>query len=178
MVGGGGGGGGGLITGYGDQFSFFLPGDSVLVTVGNGGQLGSSSGGTQGPGSWTSGGRNSAFAGLVAIGGGGHANCCDYGGGGPNNGGSGAGIDQRNCCGGPGGFSVNNPRQGFDGGSSMDYNGGGGGGANGAGISVPVGKLKSGAGGPGLLVNITGEDLYWAGGGGGVCNSVRLRVPK
>jgi hypothetical protein len=60
---------------------------------------------------------------------------------------------------------------GYDGSPpGIGYAGGGGGGAGGNGlVSYQPGSYtrRAGFGGTGVMVNITGDDLYWAGGGGG-----------
>ena len=154
---GGGGGAGGLIY-LQDQR---LGAGSYAVTIGAGGLAGSQGGNSSIV--------NTLFT-QTAIGG---------GGGGGGSGGSGGGGNRTNTN--PGGRAESG--QGFPGGSGKYGNyksGGGGGGAGGAGVpgdghvawdptqsSGPVFHNKGGDGGLPYKSNITGEDVYYAGGGGG-----------
>jgi len=139
---GGGGGAGGLIyqTGYS-----VTPGASLSVTVGAGGP------GTANEAARGTSGGNSVFNDLVAIGGGGggsyHSKSGLLGGsgGGAANGGS------------PGSGTAG---QGYGGGSGNNLLGGGGGGAG------AVGGSLGQPGGIGVAVPITGQFVYYAGGGG------------
>ncbi len=159
-VGRGGGGAGGLI--YNSNFSV-TPGQSISVTVGEGGAGGQSSNGVNGG--------NSAFGSLLSTGGGGGGNWNSRG----NNGGSGGGAGYSNTEPFlPGGLGILG--QGSNGGTgdySPGYNcgiannsgaGGGGAGALG-GNGYP--QSGGGAGGIGLQYDISGNKVYYAGGGGG-----------
>ena len=154
---GGGGGAGGLIY-LQDQR---LNTGSYAVTIGAGGLAGSQGGNSSIV--------NALFT-QTAIGG---------GAGGGGSGGSGGGGNRTNTS--PGGRAE--PGQGFPGGTGKYGNyqsGGGGGGAGGPGIpgdghkawdpsqgSGPVYHNKGGDGGLPYKSDITGEDVYYAGGGGG-----------
>lgn len=153
---GGGGGAGGLIS----NAAFAVAGTQT-VTVGAGGNGGTSGGGA------TAGG-NSVFGSLTANGGG-------RGGTGPGAGGVYA------TAGGSGGGGYHNPSdsgkagtagQGNAGGSGYDstnvtvgFKAGGGGGAGGAGTTAT--PTVNGAGGAGLQSSISGTATFYAGGGGG-----------
>ncbi|BFT95005.1 hypothetical protein MNSC_10130 [Minisyncoccus archaeophilus] len=134
---GGGGGGGGFRTGVLDV----IPGMTYSITVGKGGAGGVND-------SYGANGDNSSFGSIVSVGGGGGA---------PNDfnvrngraGGSGGGAAR----GGTGGAGTSG--QGYRGGSG---NAGSGGGAGGLGVD-------SGNGGSGASSSITGESVYYAGGG-------------
>jgi len=160
---GGGGGGGGVITASGEVISS----GSYTILVGSGGA------GTDGNGF---NGNNSSGLGVIALGGG-------AGGGGastinrngqPGGSGGGGGISTSTGLGGSGTLG-----QGFAGGNSSIETGGGGnvtqgasGGGGGAGGSGVAGSgIIGGAGGIGLLVNITGVDVYYGGGGGGTARN-------
>jgi hypothetical protein len=149
---GGGGGAGGLI--YNTSFSV-TANQSYALSVGAGGN-GASSSSTHG-----SNGSNSVFSNLTAIGGGGggsHANN-----GVSTSGGSGGGGGANAGTGG----SPGTAGQGNSGGTgfSSSWGGGGGGGAGFAGNNATAGF--GGKGGDGLLIDITGSAVYYAGGGGG-----------
>ncbi len=141
---GGGGGAGGLI--YLQNFNIGT--GTYSVVVGNGGVAGTN-------------GQNSSFSTYIAYGGG-HGGSWDTGRG-RNGGSGGGGGGYGNESGGTGvagqgnngGFVTNN----------STYKHGGGGGAGGPGVSGI--NTKSGAGGIGLQINITGKPVYYAGGGGG-----------
>jgi len=171
---GGGGGGGGVLMGRYSVNSL----DNISITVGAGGYGGpSGSGGyrTDGTGpqpsahqftvSATNGG-NSVFGSLTAIGGGYGAS--SYYGYTPNYGYPGSG----GSGGGPSGYSDGGTRAGGTGTAGQGYAGGngggqyysgGGGGAGGPGTS----STAQPNGGPGILCDILGYELYWGGGGGG-----------
>jgi len=105
---------------------------------------------------------------------GGIGNIIAYGGGGGNNNASGlAGASGGGAAGALsylGGAANNaNNNLGYPGGNAGNIAGGGGGGAGGPGYSGA--GTTSGAGGIGFLCNITGSNLYWAGGGGGSCTT-------
>jgi len=152
---GGGGGAGGLLTG---QFQI-LTGVSYTLSIGAGG-----SGGLSRNSLPTNGSNSSAF-GLTATGGG-------YGAGAPcsgllynaNSGGSGGGGGH--WC--PPAYSAASgiAGQGFGGGSAVINAGGGGGGAGGPGGNNTI-IYVGGFGGIGTQSSITGQTLYYSGGGGG-----------
>lgn len=167
LVGGGGGGGrdcagGGGAGGFVEIQSVTLPADTYSVVIGQGGAGGSSSSSRGGSGTST---KIIASDGTVLYeafggGGGGGWNAGQgidgaSGGGGANNGADGLGIEE----------------QGHAGGAASAHKGNapsGGGGAGGPGYSATGGKhSKSGDGGPGKASDITGEEIYYAGGGGG-----------
>ncbi|MBQ8571776.1 MAG: hypothetical protein IJ444_09795 [Kiritimatiellae bacterium] len=167
LVGGGGGGGrdcagGGGAGGFVEIQSVTLPADTYSVVIGQGGAGGSSSSSRGGSGTST---KIIASDGTVLYeafggGGGGGWNAGQgidgaSGGGGANNGADGLGIEG----------------QGHAGGAASAHKGNapsGGGGAGGPGYSATGGKhSKSGDGGPGKASDITGEEIYYAGGGGG-----------
>jgi len=173
---GGGGGAGGLLY-YGPQspragYSFpVLPGESIPVTVGGGGQ--GSQWATAGPPNATNGG-NTVFGTLTAIGGGYGSSGASGGGMVASAGGSGgggclyyenvpnpmspaSGTSGQGNTGGTGTFTSN----------TSTWVGGGGGGAGGVGGDWnTVGRI-GGAGGPGLSYSISGSAQLYAGGGGG-----------
>lgn len=144
---GGGGGAGGLIyqTGYS-----VTPGASLSVTVGAGGP------GTANEAARGTSGGNSVFNDLVAIGGGGAGSYSHKNG---LLGGSGGGAAYG---GSPGSGTAG---QGYGGGSGNNLLGGGGGGAG------AVGGSLGQPGGIGVAVPITGQSVYYAGGGGPGSNS-------
>jgi hypothetical protein len=153
---GGGGGAGGLI--YNTSFSV-TANQSYALSVGAGGN-GASSSSTHG-----SNGSNSVFSNLTAIGGGGggsHANN-----GVSTSGGSGGGGGASTGTGG----SPGTAGQGNSGGTGFasSWGGGGGGGAGFAGNNATAGF--GGKGGDGLVIDITGSAVYYAGGGGGCSDS-------
>ena len=172
---GGGGGGGGVIY----RQRLFLTNGLYGVTVGLGGNGANSRTGIN------ESGENSAFYGLIAVGGGAGGT---YGGASgrttPNRGvdggsGGGGGImypasgKDRSAVGGAGVEG-----QGHDGGKSFDYGkdflaGGGGGGAGSAGQNAAtnsVGDFVGSCGGAGVMCAITGTEVYYGGGGGGAGN--------
>jgi hypothetical protein len=170
---GGGGGGGGVIHG-----KTSLTAQSYPIVVGAGGVPAQNVGGN---------GQNSSALGLIAIGGGagsslqgerasadragraggsgGGSGATDGGGGGAGPGG--AGQQPTSASGGygnPGGSGYT-----YNSGISPDnnHNGGGGGGAGRPGETGAQRTARAGQGGDGVLVNITGTNLFWGGGGGG-----------
>ena len=171
-------GAGGLLTGYFDGLAYpkQVSGVTYTITVGNGG-FGSGAGGIcnncvgqQGFNSVVSGGTIS----ITAFGGGGASSYGDGDGGtcpctskaaGQGSGGGGGHTSSSQCGTQLGGTAtVGPPRQGYDGGNGdTSCSGSGGGGAGGVGFTYQ----GLGGGGPGLLSNITGTGLYFAGGGGG-----------
>jgi hypothetical protein len=125
-------------------------GDSIPVTVGDGG--GSASNGS-----------NSVFSTITSAGGG--AGGQDGG----SNGGSGGGGGGPVASGGSGNVPAVFPAQGNDGGRSANESSGGGGGAGGVGSdsSSSPGVQPGGPGGPGATSGINFSDTARAGGGGG-----------
>jgi len=90
------------------------------------------------------------------------------------NGGSGGGAGHQDCGNTAGvatqGQPVSHTGTGYGnngGASPTGSNEGSGGGGAGAVGENSIGDVYGGAGGNGILINITGEDYYWAGGGGG-----------
>ena len=158
---GGGGGAGGLVYAKGVQ----LPAGSYAWTVGGGGasQATNNTSGTAGSNSTLS---NSTFGNMVALGGGagGGYTTSPAGGAGASGGGAAGGAT---VGGNAGGSSATG--QGFGGGTATSNGtfGGGGGGAGGSGIA---GAGTGGTGGPGLVIPITGSNVYYAGGGGASTN--------
>jgi hypothetical protein len=146
---GGGGGAGGLLTG-----TVSVTPQAYTVTVGDGGAGGIASG---------SQGQNSSAFGLTAIGGGFGGGGSSFGGAGGSGGGSGW-TNTTNRDSGIGG-GAGTAGQGNNGGSpGGPFNaGGGGGGAGGVGATGIAGSR----GGSGLLTNINGTPVFYAGGGGG-----------
>ena len=140
----GGGGAGGLL--YSTSVSV-TPGTTYPVVIGQGGFNEQN-------------GKNSSFAGLVAIGGGYGGK---YNGIPPSNGGSGGGAGYN------AGYSLAVGQgvygQGNNGGNITTGDHGGGGG--GAGSAGSIGNTAGGAGGAGLQYSISGTATYYAGGGGG-----------
>jgi hypothetical protein len=169
-----GGGGGGANYGAGGGAGGFIDSNvtasssTLSITVGQGGNGAQSDGGTTSAAATN--GANSSFIGSTthnAIGGG-FGGSSDLGG--VGNGGSGGG-------GGSAGGSGGTPTagQGFAGGDTSItsdgndvVNDGGGGGAGGAGVTpTRSSTVNGGNGGVGKISNITGSDIYYAGGGGG-----------
>lgn len=148
-------GGGG--TGYNDYGNAPRRGDSgsnssfgSLIAFGGGG---GSSGHYYNPGEWA--GINGPQAANGGSGGGGSASyrsfAPDYGGGRP-----------------PGnGLAGQGHRGGFGSWCQSNYYAGAGGGSGGNGQVNKFCGVRPGIGGPGTLLNITGTNLYWGGGGGG-----------
>jgi uncharacterized repeat protein (TIGR01451 family) len=177
VAGGGGGGNSGTLTGATVQTSAggggaggvrrgtaagMGPG-SFSIVVGAGGQ-----GGTSEPIQAAQNGSDSAFDGIVALGGGRGAG---HNAGTPHVGGSGGGGRGRNNAETTLG-AAGAPGQGFAGGNGNGHGstlanrtGGGGGGAGAAGKNGENGR--AGAGGTGITSNLTGTLLSYAGGGGG-----------
>ena len=170
--GGGGGGAGGYRTG---SFTGIAAGDGVLTVSAGGGGARAATADTNDQGSD---GADSSVTGsfitdITSTGGGGGG-----GGGAPfdskkngRDGGSGGGGGHNNSTGGSA-SPVTSPVQGYAGGDeSNGYNGGGGGGgASEVGETAPA-TTSGGDGGDGLQNDITGTNLYYAGGGGGSSNS-------
>lgn len=160
--GGGGGGAGGGGGGGAGGFQYFagvsLPNGSYSITVGTGGT--GSSGQTTAAGGT---GGNSVFGSLPpSIGGGGGST--NQGGSVAGNGGSGGGTAMQTIGG------TGTAGQGYNGAgavvqSANAYGAGGGGGAGGPGILGN--NTNPGNGGPGLACSITGNLVYYAGGGAG-----------
>ena len=145
-IGNGGGGAGGLLTGTG--FSV-VPATALIVTVGAGGAGGAVD--TAG-----SRGANSIFSTITTVGGGGGGAS-----GAGQNGGSGGGAGG-NAIGAAPGIAVSG--QGHSGAAGQDQ-GGGGGGAGSPGIRAI--NSSNAHGGTGLCSTITGQRVFYAGGGGG-----------
>lgn len=167
VAGGGGGGsnmgGGGGAGGYLAGTNLALTQPSYTITVGAGGA--GATAGADGPAG--SNGQNTTALGLTAIGGGGGASDHDSasfpaGNGGSGGGGSGGRQSLASYGGLPG---TGTAGQGFNGAASgvTWYPGGGGGSAAAA---IQTGSLQA-DGGAGTLNDITGVNLYWAGGGAG-----------
>ena len=158
---GGGGGAGGLVYAKGVQ----LPAGTYTWTVGAGGaaQAANNTSGSAGSLSSLS---NSTFGNVVALGGGagGGYSSSPAGGAGGSGGGAAGGATV-------GGNAGGTAAQGFGGGSAASNAavGGGGGGAGAAGTS--------GSGGIGLVIPITGSNVYYAGGGGPSSNSGSGNAP-
>ena len=198
-AGSGGGGAGGLRTSYGNTQGGGQTAESSLtlsvstnytVTVGGGGSGGTGTGygnnGTQG--------QNSTFSTITSTGGGFGSSNNVTGGTGGSGGGGNAGYATA------GGAATSSPVQGYAGGDGIDilspqqrYGSGGGGGAGAVGGdgNVSGGNDESGDGGDGIAVNIlnttnaatasvgqvSGSDVYYAGGGGGGAGYVGTALP-
>ena len=152
---GGGGGAGGVLT---NDSLPITSGTSYPITIGAGGAV---------PGNQATGrsGGNSIFSTLTAIGGGGggYSNNGTSGGGGLSGGSGGGGQNYFGSMAAGSGTAG----QGFAGGPlTTTQAGSGGGGAGGLGLGGSVGTF-GGNGGPGILSNITGANVYYASGGGG-----------
>jgi sugar lactone lactonase YvrE len=162
---GGGGGAGGLVYAKGVQ----LPAGSYSWTVGAGGVGVTGSNVSAGNGSNSS-LSNATFGNVVALGGGAggtfnNTTASNAG----SNGGSGGGGAQNGITLNLGGVAAIG--QGNSGGScaiTAFSGGGGGGGAGGPGTSTTT--TAGGAGGIGLVIPITGSNVYYAGGGGGAAD--------
>jgi hypothetical protein len=142
----GGGGAGGLLTG---SIPLAL-GLSFPISIGNGGKGGQYN-------SWNgSNGENSILSGITTFGGGYGAGIAGT----PAGGSGGSGGGGRNTGGGGSGTTG----QGYSGGGSANAGGGGGGSA---GIGSAGTGSFGGNGGGGLQNDITGVNLFYAGGGGG-----------
>jgi hypothetical protein len=177
IVGGGGGGGSGMGGGGGGGQVIYatnvnIPIGTYNILVGSGGAGGTTNNGVNG--------NNSTAFGATANGGG--------GGGGVGNWGSASAPGLAGGSGGGGGANSTNSIQAAgtvtvggmgsilrsavtygNAGGTGQYNvsGGGGGGGGGAGAVGILGNYTSrGNGGDGILINITGQPYYWAGGGG------------
>lgn len=153
--GGGGGGAGGLLAGVASIAAGESP---VVVGAGGSGFYPGTTDGLRG--------ENSSFAGFVAVGGGGglastQANIDAA------IGGSGGGL-RWGYIGSTGGVDGQGFR-GSGGFSGTRRAGGSGGGAGGEGIAPE--ETTAGRGGPGKLSTITGDGVYYAGGGGGSANA-------
>ena len=165
---GGGGGAGGVRGGLDDANGKFTPQSATTytVTVGQGGS-GSAQSYNNGSNSSLSG---SGLTTQTATGGGKGGSGTPTAG---SNGGSGGGSGQNNSggSGNTGGFS---PVEGHDGGSSNNAqsggSGGGGWGGAGQGADGSSGQASTGHGGIAKISNITGSDIYYAGGSGGGSN--------
>ena len=158
----GGGGAGGLLTG----FTTVTP-QSYTVTVGAGGPSFFTPGQTIGYDGEN--GANSSAFGFTADGGGGGGGASSSGGNGKAGGSGGGARENTNRIGGAG--TVGQGFSGGDGNTSGTWAGGGGGGGCGQagqhGGSGGRGIPSGGNGGNGLLLNISGVNTFYAGGGGG-----------
>jgi len=199
VVGGGGAGAGGNEGGGGGGAGGFVEGTTSItagsnaVIVGSGGVGNSSGPGTEGG--------DSEFNGITALGGGrgggqesGSANYATSGG----SGGGSGGVDQDSAVSGPGGSGLQPGSQwggfGNDGGTTTDSAGdcaGGGGGAGEQGYefssntvsngttTLASGELPEGPpGGNGRQSDITGSNIYYAGGGAGGSNQNTTTFPR
>jgi len=178
----GGGGAGGLLTNYGSTALSLSTNVNYVVTVGAGGGGGVAGSTRNTEATRGSDGFDSTFNGITTTGGGGGgvygdtSTSLDDG----RPGGSGGGAGSKSSSEASGGSGTSG--QGNDGGTGFDnpYAGGGGGGAGAAGGNAASGT-SPGVGGVGLPVNIlnttnatsesvgevSGSDVYYAGGGGG-----------
>ena len=153
-----GGGGGGVCYGGGggaggvkyDNSYDLTAGQSVTVTVGNGGTNQVDQVGNGGPGG------NSVFGSITTTGGGYGGGVCGNQGGNGGSGGGGSGTGGSSIAGGNGVAG-----QGNNGNSSIFEGGGGGGGASSGGLS------QDRQGGNGILFSINGTPTYYGGGGSG-----------
>jgi hypothetical protein len=155
VIGNGGGGAGGLLTATGYAIT---TGSTITVTVGSGGAGGSPADNSAGKGVQ---GNPSVFGAIICTGGGYGAGSGGQGGAGGSGGGNGGnnfwGVDN----GGPAILG-----QGNKGGSNYYGQGSGGGGAGSVGLPPQMNNGSS-FGGTGLCSNITGQQIFYAGGGGG-----------
>ena len=166
---GGGGGAGGYRVSTSNAQNHAVTAQTYTITVGAGGIRADTSASRRA----TNGG-NSTFDTITSAGGGFGADndISPYTDG--NAGGSGGGGTYRGGAedGGAGNTPSTSPSQGSAGGSktgSTTYGAAGGGGAGG--VGQPDGSSTSGAGGVGIQNDITGTNLYYAGGGGGGSHS-------
>ncbi len=155
--GGGGGGAGGYLTATVSQAS----GLTLNITVGAGG-VGIQNRGNNGADSIVT---NLGGSTITAAGGGGGAGQVYFSGAGADGGSGGGGETQ---AGASGGGTATPAGQGNDGGGvDGSYTTSGGGGGAGAAGSNATSSSQAGNGGIGLQNNITGTNVYYAGGGGG-----------
>jgi len=172
---GGGGGAGGYRTSYNDgtvPAFIFETSIDYIVTVGAGGAAVSTNE-TDG-----NNGQNSTFATITATGGGGGGG---YSRAGKSGGSGGGGSWSINAAGGSGNAGSYTPVEGYDGGTGGDGNYGAGGGGGASEIGADGSSTDGGNGGDGLsntILNstnaatasvgeVSGSDIYYAGGGGG-----------
>ena len=153
-------GGGGGAGGYRTSTQNVLEGQTVTVTVGDGGTAVSDSIGNAGSASSFSG----AGTTTITSAGGGAGGGDDAGGDGGSGGGGGT---QTTGAGGSGNTPSTSPSQGSDGGTAFSNSGGGGGGASAVGQDGQ--SSVGGVGGAGSASSITSASVTYAGGGGG-CN--------
>jgi len=152
---GGGAGAGGLLQASGFAVS---AGTALTVTVGAGGAANASS-------PYGQNGNDSVFSSITATGGGAGANNVSTGGEAGSNGGSGGGTRQEANT--PGtGVSGQGNAGGIGSASGGGASGGGGAGASPASLAGSSSTL-GGVGGTGLCSTITGQRVFYAGGGGG-----------
>ncbi|GAB3657362.1 hypothetical protein GCM10028791_29830 [Echinicola sediminis] len=154
-TGAGGGGAGGLVHVTSMEL---VSGESYAVVVGVGGAGGTASG-KRGEN-----GTNSSFNGQVANGGGGGGGGTGSGVGAGRSGGSGGGNGADNKSNGGNGVGSQGNNGGVGGGKGQP-GGGGGGGAHSPGVSG--GNNSGGNGGRGLMFSLSGDERWYAGGGGG-----------
>ena len=157
----GGGGAGGVLTGK----TFNMTTGSYEVTVGAGGAGGITYSSSQADFRGVSGGESSLSLGGTQL-------LRAFGGGGGAGGSSGQDALSGGSGGGGAGEAVPNgasgtPGQGFAGGNGVTVNRGGGGGGGAGGVGANANGDNGGNGGPGLISDITGVSITYAGGGGG-----------
>ncbi len=167
---GGGGGAGGVRGGLNDANGKFTPTASTTytATIGAGGSGSSESNYNSGSNSSLAG---SGLTTITATGGGKGGSGTPVSG---ANGGSGGGGGQASSTGGTGNAGGFSPVEGHNGGTSNNAQsggcGGGGWGGAGQGGNGSSGQASVGHGGIAKISNITGSDIYYAGGGGGGSN--------
>ena len=176
---GGGGGAGGLITNYGGTSLTLASATNYTVSIGDGGTAGyytsSYFAGGNGSNSYISG---TGLTTITTIGGGGGGKYLSPYGTDGAAGGSGGGAGATSAgqpgsgSGGTGAAGQGNDGASSGSGGSFYPGGGGGGGAGTAGIQSSTNE--GGAGGDGLQYNITGTNIYYAGGGSGLSSRTDL----
>ena len=158
-------GGGGGAGGYRTSTQTIIQGNTITITVGDGGASRPQGGGKGANGS------DSSISGIglttiTSAGGGGGGGGTNTGNSGSNAGGSGGGgTDATSPTGSAGNTPSTSPSQGNAGGNSYSDKAGGGGGASAVGANGTAGG--GGAGGAGTASSITGTSETYAGGGGG-----------
>ena len=164
-IGGGGGAGGYLANG---AYNHAVTAKNYDITVGTGGAGGASQ--SSGVGGQGTNGSDSSFDTITATGGGGGGRYSTSVANAGSTGGSGGGGGG-NASGSSGGSATASPSQGNAGGTGVSSASGAGGGG-GAGVAGGNASSASagGAGGNGLQNDITGTNLYYAGGGAGSCD--------
>jgi mucin-19 len=159
------GGGGGGAGGYRTSTQTLTSGNTITVTVGDGG-AGITASNTQGNNGSDSSISGTGLTTITSAGGGGGGQIGSTG----NSGGSGGGGGSGDPAGGAGGGNTpsTSPSQGNDGGNgAAGGDGGGGGGAGANGQNAHTSPGDAGIGGDGLASSITGSSVTRAGGGGG-----------